>query len=82
MIPPTLSMIIDSGVTDNGERVVPESNDFCFQAHLSIYNFAKPYAHGKRPGAHRDRRCREHRIRRRWWRARSGGQGLPCGIRS
>ncbi len=48
MIPPTLSMIIESGVTDNGERVVPESNDFCFQAHLSIYNFAKPYAHGNR----------------------------------
>lgn len=39
---------IDASVTDNGERVVPEDNNFCFHAHLSIYNFAKPYAHGKR----------------------------------
>jgi SAM-dependent methyltransferase len=46
-VPPP-PMAADANVTDNGERVVPEDNNFCFQAHLSIYNFAKPYAHGKR----------------------------------
>ena len=45
---PPLPMAADANVTDNGERVVPEDDNFCFQAHLSIYNFAKPYAHGKR----------------------------------
>lgn len=45
---PTAAMIADANVTDNGERVVPEDNNFCFHAHLSIYNFAKPYAYDKR----------------------------------
>lgn len=48
IVPPNRPMIADENVTDNGERVVPEDNNFCFHAHLSIYNFAKPYAHGKR----------------------------------
>lgn len=47
-LPPPAPMEADAGVTDNGERVVPEDKSFCFQAHLSIYNFAKPYAYGKR----------------------------------
>ena len=47
-MPPPAPMVADANVTDNGERVVPEDDNFCFQAHLSIYNFAKPYAHGKR----------------------------------
>ena len=47
-LPPPPPMFADENITDNGERVVPEDNNFCFHAHLSIYNFAKPYAHGKR----------------------------------
>ncbi len=47
-LPPPPPIEADANVTDNGERVVPEDNNFCFHAHLSIYNFAKPYAHGKR----------------------------------
>ena len=47
-LPPPQAVVADDNVTDNGERVVPEDDNFCFQAHLSIYNFAKPYAHGKR----------------------------------
>lgn len=45
--PPPL-VAADTSVTDHGERVVPEDNNFCFHAHLSIYNFAKPYAHSAR----------------------------------
>ncbi len=47
-LPPSPLLFADENITDNGERVVPEDNNFCFHAHLSIYNFAKPYAHGKR----------------------------------
>ena len=47
-LPPPPPMAADANVTDNGERVVPEDDNFCFHAHLSIYNFAKPYVHGLR----------------------------------
>ena len=40
--------IADSDVTDQGERVVADDDNFCFHAHLSIYNFAKPFVYGKR----------------------------------
>ena len=35
-------MEADANVTDNGERMVPEDDSFCFRAYLSIYNFAGP----------------------------------------
>jgi SAM-dependent methyltransferase len=35
----------DDDVTDGGERVVPEYRNACYFSHLSLYNFAKVYAH-------------------------------------
>lgn len=38
----------DQDVTDQGERVLADDDNFCFHAHLSIYNFAKFYTRGKK----------------------------------
>src|SRR3954452_8252935 len=42
------SALETASVTDDGERVTPDEPDYCFKAHLSIYNFAKFFTFGKR----------------------------------
>ena len=46
--PPPAAMVVDDDVTDGGERIRPEDNNFCFFAHQSIYAFAKPHVAGRR----------------------------------
>lgn len=47
-VPPLPANFIPQEIADYGERVIPEQDDYCYYAHLSIYNFAKPYSFGRR----------------------------------